>query len=125
MNEIRELIQAKLEEINDLEVTAEVPDTMLENNKTYFSYSLQKSYEGSDFEKNYTYRINLLGYIKRLQDNTENTLQIVDIVADNIEAKLKDLNIKCDFADVSILDGIRKIQVQGEARYNEINKRIA
>lgn len=125
MNKLRELIQSKLEEIQDLEVTAEVPDTMLENNKTYFSYTLQKSYDSADFDKNYTYRINLLGYVKRLQDNTENTLQIVDIVSEQIEAKLKDLNIKCDLADVSILDGIRKIQVQGEARYNEINKRIA
>ena len=124
MKELREYIQAKLDEIVDLEVTTEVPDTMLENNKTYFSYTLQKTYEGSDFDKNYTYRINLIGYIKRLQDNSEDTLQIVDEACQQIENKLKDINIKCDFADVSVLDGIRKIQVQGEARYNEINRRI-
>lgn len=124
MKELREYIQAKLDEIVDLEVTTEVPDTMLENNKTYFSYTLQKTYEGSDFDKNYTYRINLIGYIKRLQDNSEDTLQIVDKSCQQIENKLKDINIKCDFADVSVLDGIRKIQVQGEARYNEINRRI-
>lgn len=125
MKELRELINSKLDEINDLEVTAEIPDTMLEEGKTYFSFTLQKNFENSDFEQNYTYRVSMLGYIKRLQNNSEDTLQIVDMISDKIEEKLKEINIKTDFADVSILDGIRKIQVQGAARYNEINKRIA
>lgn len=125
MKDLRNLIQAKLEEIENLEVTAEVPDDMLEKNKTYFSYNMQKSYVNSDFEKNFTYRVNILGYVKRLQDNTEDTLLIVDEITEEIEKKLKELNIKCDFADVSILDGIRKIQVQGETIFNEINNRLA
>lgn len=125
MKELRELINSKLEEIENLEVTAEIPDTMLEEGKTYFSFTLQRNFENSDFEQNYTYRVSMLGYIKRLQNNSEDTLQIVDMISDKIEDKLKEINIKTDFADVSILDGIRKIQVQGAARYNEINKRIA
>lgn len=124
MKELRDIIQAKLEEIDSIKTTAEVPDAMLEEGITYFSYTLRKNYMGSDFDKNYTYRISLFGYIKRLQNNTENTLGIVDEAMENIEKKLKDLNIKCNFADVTVLDGIRKIQVQGEARYNEINKGI-
>lgn len=124
MKELRDIIQAKLEEIDSIKTTAEVPDAMLEEGTTYFSYTLRKNYMGSDFDKNYTYRISLFGYIKRLQNNTENTLEIVDEAMENIEKKLKDLNIKCNFADVTVLDGIRKIQVQGEARYNEINKGI-
>ena len=124
MNEMRTLIQSKLEEIQDLEVTPEIPDDLLEKNMTYFSYSIQKSYNGADTDKNYTYRINLLGYIKRLQNDQENTLEIVDNIADEIKNKLKELNIHTDFYDVSVIDGIRKIQVRGECIYNEINNGI-
>jgi len=122
MDELRTLFQQKLEEIQDLEVTTEIPDDVLEKDTTYFSYTLQKAYNGADTDKNYTYRVILLGYIKRLQNDTENTLQIVDNIADEIKEKLKELNIHTDFNDVSIIDGIRKIQVRGECMYNEINK---
>ena len=121
MNELRNLIQARLEEIQNLEVTPEIPDDILEKSKTYFSYTLQKAYTGSDTGKNYTYRVNLLGYIKRLQNDTENTLEIVDEISTEIKEKLKELNIHTDFYDVSVIDGIRKIQVRGECMYNEIN----
>lgn len=124
MNKLRELLQSKLEEIQDLEVTSEIPDDVLEKGKTYFSYSLQKSYTSSDMEKNYTYRVNLIGFIKRLQNDEENTLEIVSDIADEIEEKLKDINFKSSFDDVSILDGIRKIQVTGEVMYNEINNTL-
>lgn len=124
MNKLRELLQSKLEEIQDLEVTSEIPDDVLEKGKTYFSYSLQKSYTSSDMEKNYTYRVNLVGFIKRLQNDEENTLEIVSDIADEIEEKLKDINFKSSFDDVSILDGIRKIQVTGEVMYNEINNTL-
>lgn len=120
MKKIRELIQSKLEEIQDLEVTSTIPDEVLERNKTYFSYSLQKTYDSSDLDKNYTYRINLIGYIKRLNNDEENTLQIVDNISDLIEAKLKELNMKTSFVDVSILDNIHKKQVNGEVMYNEL-----
>lgn len=122
MNELKSLIQSKLEEIQNLEVSAEVPDDLLEKNITYFSYTLQKVFNGADTDKNYTYNINLLGYIKRLQNDTENTLEIVDNIADKIEEKLKELNISTSFYDVSVIDRIRKTQVQGNCKYNEINK---
>lgn len=121
MNELRSLFQSKLEEIQDLETTTEIPDSLLEKGKTYFSFTIQKTYKGSDFDKNYNYDINILGFIKRLQDDTENTLEIVDNKADEIENKFKELNVKCSFSDVSVLDGIRKVQVRGEVFYNEIN----
>lgn len=124
MNKLRELLQSKLEEIQDLEVTSEIPDDVLEKGKTYFSYNLQKTYDSSDTEGNYTYRVDLTGFIKRLQDDEENTLEIVSNIADSIEDKLKELNMKSSFVDVSILDGIRKIQVTGEVMFNEINNRL-
>lgn len=121
MDSLRVLIQHKLEEIQYLEVTPEIPDDLLENNTTYFSYTLQTSYNGSDTDKNYTYRVNLLGYIKRLQNDQENTLKIVDDISQQIKNKLKELNIHTSFNDVTVIDGIRKIQVRGECMYNEIN----
>ena len=121
MNELRNFIQQKLEEIQDLEVTPEIPDNLLEKNITYFSYTLEKNYFGADTGGNYTYSINLLGYIKRLQNDTENTLEIVDNIANQIKEKLKELNIHTSFYDVSVIDGIRKIQVRGDCMYNEIN----
>lgn len=121
MNKLRDLVQAKLEEIQDLEVTSEIPDSMLEEGKSYFSYSLQKTYNKSDLDKNYTYRIDLTGYIKRLDNPEENTLEIVDKIAYEIEQKLKELNIKSSYTDITVIDGIRKKQVIGEVMYNEIN----
>lgn len=122
MDELRSLIQTRLEEIQDLEVSSEVPDDIIETNKTYFSYTLQKNYQGSDLNKNFTYEIFLEGFIKRKETTEENTLQIVDNAQDKIEEKLKELNIKTSFRDVSVLDNIRKIRVFGTVRYNEINK---
>lgn len=121
MNKLRNLIQAKLEEIQELEVTSEIPDSMLEEGKSYFSYNLQKTYNRSDLDKNYTYRVDLTGYIKRLDNPEENTLEIVDKIAYEIEQKLKELNIKSSYTDITIIDGIRKKQVIGEVMYNEIN----
>lgn len=125
MNEFRTLLQTKLEEIQDLEVSPEVTDDLLEKDKTYFSYTLQKTFENSDTDGNFTYRFNLVGYVKRLQNDEENTLEIVDKKSDEIQKKLKDINIKSSFNDVSILDRVRKIQVTGECIYNELNKGIA
>jgi len=122
MDELRSLIQTRLEEIQDLEVSSEVPDDIIETDKTYFSYTLQKNYQGSDLNKNFTYEIFLEGFIKRKETTEENTLQIVDNAQDEIEEKLKELNIKTSFRDVSVLDNIRKIRVFGTVRYNEINK---
>ena len=121
MKEIRELLQAKFEEIEDLEVSPEIPDDILEKGKTYFTYTLNKIYIGSDMGKKYTYRINIIGFVKRLQDDEENTLEIVDNKCEELKNKMKELNIKSNFNDVSIIDGIRKMQVSANVEYNEIN----
>ena len=121
MNELRDLFQSKFEEIQDLEVCPDITDDVLVKGKTYFTFKL---YTGSDTDKNYTYRINLLGFIERIQDDEENTLEIVDIIGNKLENKMKELNMKSSFDDVSVVDGIRKIQVQAEVSYNEINNSL-
>ena len=118
---MREFIQSKLEEINYLEVTPENSDDILEEGKTYFSFTLYKNYQDSDLNKNYTYNQNLIGFIKRLDNPTENTLSIIDNMQNQIEEKLKEINIKTNFQDVSISNGIRKIRCTGNCLYNEIN----
>lgn len=124
MDELRSLIQQKLEEIQDIEVSAEVPDDIIEENKTYFSYTLSRYYDNGDMNKNYIYRVTLNGFIKRKVDTSENTLQIVDNAQDLIENKLKELDIKCDFQDVSVLDNIRKVRVNGRFKYYELTNGI-
>ena len=121
---MREFIQSKLEEIEGLEVTAENSDDILEDGKTYFSFTLYKNYRDSDLNKNYTYNQSLIGFIKRLEKPTENTLEIIDSMQDKIETKLKEINIKTSFQDVSVANGIRKTRCVGECLYNEINYEI-
>lgn len=117
---MREFIQNKLEEVENVETTAEIPDDILEENKTYFSYTLQNTYYNSDIDKNYTYRPYLIGYVKRIENLEENTLEIIDKATEDIVNKLKELNIKASYQDVT-LDKIRKIQITGNGLYNEIN----
>lgn len=124
MDELRSLIQQKLEEIQGIEVSAEVPDDIIEENTTYFSYTLSRYFDNGDMNKNYIYRVTLNGFIKRKVDTSENTLQIVDNAQDLIESKLKELDIKCDFQDVSVLDNIRKVRVNGRFKYYELTKGI-
>lgn len=117
---MREFIQNKLEEVENVEITAEIPDDILEENKTYFSYTLQNIYQNSDTDKNYTYRPYLIGYVKRIENLEENTLEIIDKATEDIVNKLKELNIRASYQDVT-LDKIRKIQITGNGLYNEIN----
>lgn len=124
MNELRETLQAKFEEIQDLEISPEIPDDVLERGKTYFSYKLSKRYSDGDFDKNFTYRVNIIGFIKRLKDDEEDTLKIVDTKSEELKEKMKELNIKSNFDDISVMDGIRKIQVTAQVSYNEINNAL-
>lgn len=120
---IRDVIQAKLEEVKELdEVTPELPNDVIEEEKTYMSFSVYQNYQDGDFDKNYTYKVQIIGYIKRKDLPTENTLEIIDIAGDKTLQKLKDLNIKATIQDVSMMDGIRKKKIIGDCSFNEINK---
>lgn len=121
---MREDIQALLNEINDLHVSTEVPDNILEDGTTYFSFTLQEDYQNSDFDKNYTYRVSIIGFLKRKKDNTENTLEILDSKTQEIIEKFKELNFKCSYKDESALDNIKKMRITGYATYNQINNKL-
>ena len=121
---MRETIQQKLEELKAIEVSAEIPDDMLEELKTYFSFTFTNPYLNSDFDNNYTYEVNVTGFVKRLIRSDENTLQIVDKATDDIISKLKELNIRCSSQDVSIEHNVQKIKITGLGRFNEINNKL-
>ena len=122
MKEIRELIQSKLEEIQDLEVTSLIPDELMEDGKIYFTYTLQKFFEDGDYDKDYTYQILLTGYVKSRNSSEENIQEQIDIKGEEILQKLKDLNIKCSITDINEVDSEeKKAKITGTVRYNEIN----
>ena len=118
---LRQFIQDKLEEINDIEVGTELPDDMLVLNQVYFSYLLQSEYLDSDFDNNYTYDVTIIGYLKVKTSTDTDSLLIIDNAQEKLNEKLKEINFKCSFNDVSIIDNIRKVQIVAHAKYNEIN----
>ena len=120
---MREFIQSKLEEIEGLEITPEIPDDLIEDGKTYFSFSLQNDFQTSDLDKNYTYRPSFIGFVKRRKNTTENTLEIVDNMTIQIVNKFKELNFKTSYNDVTV-DSIQKNRVTGNSLYNEITERL-
>ena len=121
---MRETIQSKLDELQDIESGAIIPDDVVVENTTYFGYELSKNYISSDLEKNYTYRQNLTGYVVRLLDTTENTQEIVDEATEQIKDKLKELNFKCNSRDIDFTDNLIKVQITGYSDYNEINNKF-
>ena len=118
---MRILIQEKLNEIDSIESSEPITDDIVEKNKTYFGYELATSYKDSDLERNNTYRATITGHVIRKRIATENTLEILDNATKDIISKLKELNFKCSFQDVSIDNGIKKIRLTGYVEYNEIN----
>ena len=105
MNDIRTYIQSKFNEIENVDCGVPIPDSIIEDGKTYFGYELQEDFESSDTDKNYIMRL------------------IVDEALNQIKAKLKEMNFKYSYKDIT-LDEFRKIQVTGNVFYNELNKKL-
>lgn len=130
---LRSFIQNKLEELTladpdenevSIEVGTEVPDDMLVLNQVYFSYLLSNDLINSDFELNGTYDVSIIGYLKVKVSKDVDSLNVIDIAQEELKEKLKEINFKTSFKDVSIIDDIRKVQIIARAKYNEINKGI-
>ena len=122
MDEIRKLIQGKLNELTSIDCGVPIPDGMVEGGKTYFGYEMAENYRNSDFNNQYVMEIALTGRLVRKEDPSENTLSIMDSALEDLKTKLKDLNLKYSYNDVSFQDGIRKIFVKATGRYYEKNK---
>ena len=118
---LRKFIQNKLEELSDIQVTTELPDDMLVENQVYFSYLLNENIINKDYDKNFSYNVTILGYLKVKTSQEVDSLDIVDNAEEQLKEKLKEINFTSNFNDVSIIDNIRKVQVTANAKYNEIN----
>lgn len=118
---MREEIQTKLSQIKNIDSGKPIADDIVENNKTYFGYEITQNYMESDFDKNYTYRVNIIGYVVRKENVTENSQQIIDEAVKDIVDKLKELNFKLNFEDISQSSGLIKTLITGFTEYNEIN----
>lgn len=121
MEDVRKIIQAKLNEIEDVRCGIPIPDGLVAKGQTYFGYELQEIYHSSDFNKNYTMEISLTGRIVRRNLKEENTPSIVDHALDEIKEKLKELNFKYSYNDINLDDSFRKILFKANVKYNEIN----
>ena len=130
---LRAFIQNKLSELTilepdedeiSIEVGTELPDDMLILNQVYFSYLLSNDLLDSDFELNGTYNVSIIGYLKVKTSKDVDSLNVIDIAQEELNNKLKEINFKSSFKDVSIIDDIRKVQIIARAKYNEINKGI-
>jgi hypothetical protein len=106
---IRDYIQSKLNELTGIESGVPIQDDIIEY------------YIDSDFERNQTNRVNIIGYISRKANGTENTQEIIDTACKNIIDKLKELNFKCSYRDITQANSINKAQLTGFVEYNEIN----
>lgn len=121
METIRNLIQAKLNEIEDVDSGVAIPDGMVKDGQTYFGYELQEIYLDSDLGNNYTMELSLTGRIVRRTSKKENTVKIVDNALEEIKAKLKELNFKYTYNDITLDDNFKKTLVKANVKYNELN----
>jgi hypothetical protein len=77
---LRKFIQSKLDELDDIDVGTEVPDDMLVLNQVYFSYLLSNNWQNADFERNGTYSVSIIGYLKVKVSKDVDSLDVIDIV---------------------------------------------
>lgn len=124
MEKARVTVQERLSQLTSVVCGVPVPDGMIEAGQTYFGYNIQEVYQGKDFDNNYIMEINVFGKLVRLDNPTENTLEILDSALEDIKEQLKSLNFTYDYRDITIDEGIRRIQVTASAKYYEKNNEL-
>jgi len=125
MNALRELIQQKLTSITSIDVGVAIPDTLVKEGTTYFSYELEENTLNSDFNNQYFMQVTLTGRLVRKELSSENTLSILDSALEEIKAKLKEINFDYSIREVSqFTDGFKKYAIDGTTRYYEKNKEL-
>jgi hypothetical protein len=111
---MREDVQNKLNETS-IECGNFRADEVLERDETYFGYQLTNNFVNSDIDSTYEMSLAINGYVARLEDATENTLEIIDKATKEIIDKLKELGFRTTYEDVSIDNGVRKIHITGNS----------
>lgn len=111
---MRDDVQNKLNETS-IECGNFRADEVLERDETYFGYQLTNNFVNSDIDSTYEMSLAINGYVARLEDATENTLEIIDKATKEIIDKLKELGFRTTYEDVSIDNGVRKIHITGNS----------
>ena len=124
MNELRTQIQSALSTILDIEVGIAIPDNLVEEGITYFSYELEERHLNNDFQKSNYMQVIITGRLIRRVTN-ENTTLILDNALEEIKSVLKGLNFTYSYRGVSAFtDGFKKISLEGSTKYYEKNKTL-
>lgn len=121
---IREFYQQKLEEIQDIEITPIMSDDIIEDGKTYFSFYLTETNISEDLDYNSTNQVGIIGFLKRKEQSNENTLQIIDQAKNSLKSKFKEVCTSMHYQDMPTVDGIVKVRITGNSKYNDLVKRI-
>lgn len=121
---IREFYQQKLEEIQDIEITPIMSDDIIEDGKTYFSFYLTETNISEDLDYNGTNQVGIIGFLKRKEQSNENTLQIIDQAKNSLKSKFKEVCTSMNYQDMPTVDGIVKVRITGNSKYNDLVKRI-
>lgn len=109
---MRVAIQKKLNETS-IDCGNFKADDVLVSGETYFGYQINNNFVDTDMESTYEMKTNIIGYVTRLENTKENTLMIVDNAVQEIINKLKELGFRTTYEDVSLENGIRKVQITG------------
>lgn len=113
---MREYIQNKLKELDDVISSPPIEEDVIEEGKTYFGYQITDNLIDMDV----THRLTIRGFLTR-KDSDDNSLGIIDKATKDIVNKLKEINIHCSCQDIS-LNGVIKVQITGQTTYNDLNK---
>ena len=118
-NHLRTMIQAKLNEIEDLSSGEVVGDDLIREGSYYFGYKLNTN--GTRFNIDYSNKselISLTGYLS----TKGGTLSKLDEFTDSIVHKLEELRFLCSTNDISVLDTrVRKVLVTATVRYDYLD----
>ena len=109
---MRVAIQKKLNETS-IDCGNFKADDVLVSGETYFGYQINNNFVDTDMESTYEMKTNIIGDVTRLENTKENTLMIVDNAVQEIINKLKELGFRTTYEDVSLENGIRKVQITG------------
>ena len=118
INDLRKILQSKLEEIEDLNCGTPKTDDLVEENEIFYGYELTYSVNSSDLGYQYNdYSITLTG---RLVSKNK-SLAIMDHMAQEIAKVLRDLRFKYTIQDVTEYSNTRKLIINGTTSMDEVN----
>ena len=118
INDLRKILQSRLEQIENLNCGTPKTDDLVEENEIFYGYELTYSVNSSDLGYQYNdYSITLTG---RLVSKNK-SLAIMDHTAQEIAQVLRDLRFKYTIQDVTEYSTTKKLIINGTNSMDEVN----